>query len=63
MKKLQCVISAFSKAPVFDFNYNELQKTASALDYELEFITIAPKSVKVDSATSKVKYFDDSYTG
>lgn len=62
MKKIYCIISAFSKEPVLDIDYNKLEETASALGHELEFITISPENVNINNPVGKVLHFTNEYT-
>lgn len=62
MKKIYCIISAFSKEPVLEVDYNKLYETAIAQDCELEFITIAPEGINVVNSIGKVMSFNKNYT-
>lgn len=62
MKKIYCIISAFSKNPTFEFDYEKLQETANKQDYEFEFLTIAPQSVLLNNIIGEVKTFPNFYS-
>lgn len=62
MKKIYCIISAFSKNPTFEFDYEKLQETANKQSYEFEFLTIAPQNVLLSNTIGEVKTFPNYYS-